>query len=78
MTAGQIFVERKAWARGKFTVAWLKLCKAVEDPMLSLAWLEVLEKDLAEAQAIADEWGIDPRAVAEELASEVQTGTKAR
>ena len=75
----RILEQRQTWAKGKLTVAWLTLCRAVEDPMLSLAWLEVLEKDVSEARAIAEDWGIDCKALIEELAaSEVEAETRAR
>ena len=56
----QILQERKAWARGKLTVAWMKISKAAED-------LDVLEAELGEAMAIAKEWGVNCRTVVEEV-----------
>ena len=60
----QIERERKAWARAKVLVAWLKLSKAVEDPDLTSDQLEAHEAVLEDAKAIAGEWGVAWRAIA--------------
>lgn len=78
ITEAQIVEQRQTWAKGKLTVAWLKLAKVVDNPRLTRAWLEVLEKDVVEARAIAEEWGLDCRALIEKLAAgDVESGTKA-
>lgn len=63
----QIERERKAWARAKVLVAWLKLSRAVEDPDLTATQLAHHEDALEEAKAIASEWSVDWRAIVAEV-----------
>lgn len=68
----QITQERKAWARGKLIVAWLKIskvkaCRAAGDPYFTAEDLDLLEAELQEAMAIAKEWGIDCRMVVKKI-----------
>lgn len=67
----QILLERKAWARARLLVAWLKISKAPEIPDLTAEQLDELDSELHEAMAIAAEWAIDPRAVLEERARQL-------
>jgi len=63
----QIVLERKAWARGKVTVAWLKVSKGAEDPDLTPEQLDKLEAELRGAMAIAEEWAVNYKAVVEDV-----------
>ncbi len=63
----QIIRERKAWARGKVTVAWLTVAKVVEDPSLTLEQLHEHDRAMRDAIAIAQEWTLDPDAIVDEL-----------
>lgn len=62
----QIFQERKAWARGRLLVAWMKLSRAVENPDLTREQLDEHEAELDEAKAIATEWELDLETVVQE------------
>lgn len=61
----QIYRERKDWARARLYVAWLKTCKAIEDPDLTAEQLDEYDAELCEALAIAQEWGVDREATGE-------------
>lgn len=67
ISEAQITLERKAWARDKVTVAWLKVSKGTEHPDLTVEQLNEYENELREAMAIASEWGVDYKAVVEEV-----------
>jgi hypothetical protein len=62
----QITLERKAWARGRVLVAWLKASKAAGDPALTAAEFKQLEAEMDDAVAVGQEWGTDPRRIVEE------------
>lgn len=63
----QIALDRKAWARSKVTVAWLKVSKAAERPDLTAEQLDQLDEELRGAMAIAEEWSVDYKIIVEEL-----------
>jgi hypothetical protein len=63
----QITLERKAWARGKLTVAWLKVSKAAKDPLMTAERLDEYDRELRDAMAIAEDWGVDYKTVVEEV-----------
>jgi hypothetical protein len=69
----QISQERKAWARGTFVVAWLKVCRAVDRDDLTHDELDEFQAELDEARAVATEWGIDCRQIVEDLAEQEVT-----
>lgn len=65
-SGAQISRERKAWARGKLVVAWMKVSRAVENPDLTYEQLDEHEAELDEAMAVAVEWGVEIDTVIEE------------
>jgi hypothetical protein len=72
----QITLERKGWARGKVMYAWLALSEGAANPHLTTEQLALLEEGMKAAAAIAEDWGINYKAIVEELEAGSETESR--